>query len=35
LARDDGKRWKVNPRSAAVWPAAAQVAIGEHHIYDI
>jgi len=34
LAREDGKRWKVNCRSAAVSSEVVQLAISEHHIYD-
>jgi hypothetical protein len=32
---DAGKRWSLSRQVSGGLPAAGQLAIGEHHIYDI
>jgi hypothetical protein len=32
---DAGKRWSLGLQVSGGWPAAGQLAIGEHRIYDI
>jgi hypothetical protein len=35
LVTDDGTNWAINLQVRTGLPAAGQVAISEHHVYDV